>query len=322
MFGLIKKCMDLGIKPNEKDRLIKAATDYEISGALEPATALLLSDTIRARANVVSMMRMVPAYSNLVDLSSIVNEGVLVGRAGAVTAKAAILAGTNVSGISKGNVGNQVTLKEFYWLFSRTYEELTNVARLNSTTFNNIVNTQFATSYQNVLENQVWNGENGANEPLGLLVDAKDNLGSGSAGDTVRNVDTAAMTTVLERLRGLRDIMSDKYRADVTYFMSLSDLDTYRDEVSGSSSFTGDKLVVENKPMIFDGRPIVSSPYVADNNIIATPPDNMCWVVNVVNMGKNIELQNVPVMMLYSVVSYWQFKFATFDKVAIAYDQT
>jgi hypothetical protein len=322
LYGFIKKCMDDGIKPGQTAQIIKAATDYEISGALEPTDALTLADTVRQRANVVSQMRLVPCSSNLVNLNQITNEGVLVGRAGAVTAKSAILAGNDVANISKGNIGNQVTLRELYFLFSRLYEEMTNTARLGADAFNRWVSEQFQTSYMNVLEDHVWYGDNGANEPRGLMVSAKANLGDGSTGKTVRNVNNAAYTTVLESLRGLRDIMSDKYRNDVVYFMSLKNLDTYRDEVASSSSFSSKELLVENKQMIFDGRPIIASPYITEGEFLASPLDNMCWCVNTTQMSRDVEVQNVPKSMLYSIVAFWNFEFATYDKVAIAFDQS
>ena len=317
LYDLFKAYVD-----GEITDLKKAATDFEISGALTATDALALFDTVQATSDLLSRVRRVDAESNLVNLNQFVNNGVLVGRANAATAKSAIIAGNDIANINKDNIGNQVTLKELYYLYNFQPSELTNFARLGRGVFQSKSVAQLTEHWKVTLEEQILVGDNTADQAQGIVPLAKANLGDGSTGKTVRNVDIGALTTVTDKLQAVYDIQSLKYRKNSAILISQADYDTYvKEQRNASGSNTRERILSD--PSVYrrfqecELIPLVDMP--ADNYLI-TPLDNIAWCVNIDGVENTVEIQNVPKSTVYSIMGLWQFGFVTYDKVAIGYD--
>jgi hypothetical protein len=296
---------------------------------LLPAEAQVVFDGIGGNADIFNKIKTITVFQNDIKMSSVLNKGVMFGRAGAVTAAAALRAGTDISGVEKGNNGLSVLCKEAYFALSLQYDQIANMARIgrSATGFSKKVDGQFQESFSDDLEDKMWSGDNGTEEPYGFEVNAKANLATGTqpittAIDEVRTVDTDGHTTYLESLRALRNVQRIKWRKKVTYFMNTVDYDKYADEIGDTTSYSTKELVTEAPVLKFNGRPVVATPYISEGTIIACPLDNMIKVINVAKFNKSTELIKTPISLVYQIAMFWNLQFGTFDKVAVAFDQT
>ena len=318
----------LAVVNKEKVDLKKAATDYEIGGTLTPTDALSLFDTVIATSNLIARIRRVLAESNTVNLNQFVNKGVLAGRSNAATAKAAVLAGNSVAGITKDNIGNTATLKELYYLHSFLPTELSNFARLGRGVFQRESINQLAEGWKEILEEQVLIGDNTANQAYGFIPNAKANLAASPAeeatGKKVRNIDTDGFTTVTEALQAIYNKQQLKYRSKSVIMLNTADFDTYCDEIiAGTSLQTGRDILRDTSTLQkFKGIELIPLDDMPSGNYLMCPLDNMAFVINNNNVVTNVDVENVPKSWLYSIFGEWNFQFVTFDKVVIAYDQT
>lgn len=315
---------------NENTSIMKAATDYTVSGSLERTNALNLYDTVRKQGDLVSRIRRVNSASLKYDLNQFANTGVITGRADAVTAKAAIIAGNDVADINKKNIGNTGTLKELYHLFSRSGEEVTDLVQYGEAEFNSNLSMQLAEDWSDKLENLVLNGDNTANQPTGILKHCKDNLAANSTeeatGKKVRNIDINAagseITTIKGRLDALIKKQQVKYRKESVILISENDYQTLIDELVATESLSTGRDILRDQTLPYRGYELIRLPYMPDNNYIMSPLNNIAFVVSAKDTRRNTEVQEVPFNILYSIMGFWNFDFCTYDKVTIAYDKT
>jgi hypothetical protein len=308
--------------------LEKAATDFTIDGTLTPQQALNLWDTVVPKSNILSRIRRVLANSNAGDLNQYVNEGILTGRAGAVTAMTAVRGGGDIANINKDNIGNSYTLKELYFLYDLLNTEMTNFAALGRNKFNTEAGNQIATGYANAMTEKFVTGDNGINEPYGIVPQIVANLAASPAeeatGKKVRNIDTAALTTITDRLSAVYKKQQIKYRKKCVILLSDADYETYKEEVDESSNYNGAKTITQDKDYKYKGIELIAMEDMTDNTYIMSPLDNMCYIMSIATGAneRGTDVQKVPKTLVYWNLANMQFAFVTYDKVVYGYDQT
>jgi len=306
--------------------LEKAATDFTIDGTLTPQQALNLWDTVVAKSNILGRIRRVLANSNAGDLNQYVNEGILTGRAGAATAMDAVRGGGDIAGVNKDNIGNSYVLKELYFLYNLLNTEMTNFAALGRSKFNTEAGNQIATGYGNAFTEKFITGDDGLNEPAGIIKLVTDNLAANpteeASGKKVRNVDTGALTTITDRLAAVWKKQQIKYRKKCVILLSDADYETYKDEVDESSNYNGAKTVTQDKDYKYKGLELIPMEDMADNTYVMSPLDNICYIMSVASGAneRGTDVQKVPKTLVYWNLANMQFAFVTYDKVVYGYD--
>jgi len=308
--------------------LEKAATDFTIDGTLTPQQAVNLWDTVVPKSNILSRIRRVLANSNAGDLNQYINEGILTGRAGAVTAMTAIRGGGDIAGLRKDNIGNSYVLKELYFMYDLLNTEMTNFAALGRNKFNQEAGNQIATGYSNAFTEKFITGDDGINEPAGIIKLVTDNLAASPAeeatGKKVRNIDTAALTAVTDRFSAVWKKQQVKYRKKSVILCSDADYETYKEEVDESSNYNGAKTLTQDKDYRFKGLEVIPMEDMDDNTYVMSPLDNMCYILSVASGAneRGTDVQKVPKTLVYWNLANMQFAFVTYDKVVYGYDQT
>ena len=304
--------------------LYKAATDFEIGGALTITDAGNFWDTVIQQTNYISRIFRYDQFSIIAHLNQFVNQGVIVGKPDAATAAAAVRAGNDVANIVKDNIGNDLTLKELYYLYNFNSAELVNFARLGRGVFASRATAQLMADFGEKMEAHLFNGDGTANQPDGIIVTAKANLNAtvdtqSATGKDVAFTDTTALTTVTDALSAVLDLQQDKYEDDSVIFLSNNDYKTYKREVDASSNFNGARTRTEKRDYDFEGIELLPSSHMTDKEYLITPLNNVVFANKVDGMETNVDVQNVPKSTLYNTMGHWNFGFITYDKVTLGY---
>lgn len=329
LFALAKACADTEDAGKSFD-LKKAGLDYEIDGTYTPTDSLNLFDETQKVTDIISKIRRIDTPSAKYNLNNIVNAGVIVGRTGAVAAKTALLAGTDISGLIKSNIGNQGALKELYHLFNLTPSDLTNWARIGAGKFQSGTTSQIANDWAEKLEKLLFTGDGGVNEPSSLVVRCLANLASTEAeedsGKKVRNVDIndTDAPTIASKIELVYQKAPERNWPNSVIFINSREYQKYVNEVIASSGATG-LLAIMADPMRFKkykDATLVPTPNLPANNLIMTRYKDICWCIATAGLSNTTEIQNIPRAIIYSLFSEWDFDFTTYDRVVYGYDQT
>jgi len=302
------------------DLVQKAATDFEVSGALTPTLAYQFLGDLQANSNILAKFNKITLPKLTADLSDYIVSGLLTDRAGAEAATGDAI-GTN------GNVGNEVTLLELYYLYNILSGEIANMQLVGNHT--SVVEQKLLWSWVERLDQIALTGTVATDKVNGLITDAKLNLadkdGTEDAIETlVRVSNTNTVTDIEDRLDNLILKIRSKYKRNKkagAIYTSSDEYQAIKKEARSKPTTFGDRVWIDGEVMRFDGYDIIEAIYMESGSMMHNLYENMGFCVSA-SQPVNREVEEIKRPKRIEITyQYWlAFKNVTHGAMVYSYD--